>query len=74
MKTIGDSGRPCVPKGDDGVKASGNFDVMTLRYQFHVPSDARPLTSVASTCWPRPLRSRSCSAAQMPVRSCWLAP
>ena len=56
MKIIGESGRPCLPKGDDGVNASGNFDVMTLRYQFHVPRDASPFTSVESTCWPSPLR------------------
>ena len=74
MNTMGVSGVPCWPIGDEGVKASGNFDVMTLRYQFQVPRDATPLTSVASTRWPRPLRSRSCSAAQMPVSSCWLAP
>ena len=74
MKTIGDSGSPCWPKGEDGVKASGNFDVMTFRYQFQVPSDASPLTSVASTRCPSPLRSRSCRAAQIPVSSCWLAP
>ena len=40
---MGDSGSPCWPMGDDGVKASGNFDVMTFRYQFQVPSDATPV-------------------------------
>ena len=36
------------------MKASGNFDVTTFRYQFQVPSEASPFTSVASTCCPSP--------------------
>jgi hypothetical protein len=74
MKVIGDSGSPCFPMGEEGLKASGNLDVITFRYQFPVPSDASPLTSVTSTRCPVPLRSRSCSAAQIPASSSWLAP